>query len=226
MARQDILVDSTYGELEIADNPAGRVVYDFTLLGRIDGMDNERYVYGEIAVPVRFEERFAEVESFHIRIAYTALYRELRLCLRVTASGGDTYCIVNPADNTPWFTVLRQDGTQIRISEYGTVDADGLFRLVRCDGKLHLYGGTDTDLPIGAALRQNEVFLLKAAAGTLYQHPTTGVGLIDFLHGNFENTGLAARLQSEFENDRMTVNNAYMDSETGELLLDVTERDG
>ena len=52
------------------------------------------------------------------------------------------------------------------------------------------------------------------------------MGLVDFLHGNFENTGLAARLQSEFENDRMTINDAFMNSETGELLLDVTEKDG
>ena len=51
------------------------------------------------------------------------------------------------------------------------------------------------------------------------------MGLIDFLHGNFETTGLAARLQREFENDRMIINNAYMDSETGELLLDVTEKE-
>ena len=75
------------------------------------------------------------------------------------------------------------------------------------------------------ALRQNEMFLLKAASGNLYQYPTTGVGLIDFLHGNFENSGLAAKLQSEFENDRMTINEAYMNSQTGELLLDVTESD-
>ena len=105
------------------------------------------------------------------------------------------------------------------------MNADSLFRLVRRGGTLELYSGTDTDVRIGAALRQNEVFLLKASPGSLYQHPTTGVGLIDFLHGNFETTGLAARLQREFENDRMIINNAYMDSETGELLLDVTEKE-
>lgn len=119
----------------------------------------------------------------------------------------------------------RTGGVVIRLSEYAEVNADSLFRLVRRGGTLELYSGTDTDVRIGAALRQNEVFLLKASPGSLYQHPTTGVGLIDFLHGNFETTGLAARLQREFENDRMIINNAYMDSETGELLLDVTEKE-
>lgn len=225
MARQDILIDADYGELQTVDNPVGRTVYDFTLLGRMEGADNERYAYGEIAVPERFGERFMQVESLHVRIPYTAVYRELKVRFRVTTSVGGTYCLINPADNTTWFTVRDCAGTPIRLSEFGTVDADGIFRLVRRSGELLLYGGTESDLPIGAALRQNEVFLLKAAAGTLYQHPTTGVGLVDFLHGNFENTGLAARLQSEFENDRMVIENAYMNSETGELLLDVRERD-
>ena len=64
------------------------------------------------------------------------------------------------------------------------------------------------------------MFLLKAFPGNLYQHPTTGVGLIDFLHGNFENNNLAARLQAEFKGDNMVIINAYMDSATGELLLE------
>ena len=226
MARQDILIDTDYGELQTVDNPVGRTVYDFMLLGRMEGLDNERYAYGQIAVPERFGERFAQVESLHVRIPYTAVYWELKVRFRVTTSVGGEHCLINPADNTVWFTVRDRSGGPIRLSEFGTANMEGLFRLVRRGGELYIYGGTDTDLPIGAALRQNEVFLLKAAAGTLYQHPTTGVGLVDFLHGNFENTGLAARLQSEFENDRMTINDAFMNSETGELLLDVTEKDG
>ena len=50
MAREDILVDSTYGELVTADNPAGRVIYDFVLLEEVAGMDNEHYAYGEISL--------------------------------------------------------------------------------------------------------------------------------------------------------------------------------
>ena len=197
MARQDILIGTDYGELQTVDNPVGRTVYDFMLLGRMEGLDNERYAYGQIAVPERFGERFAQVESLHVRIPYTAVYRELKVRFRVTTSVGGEHCLINPADNTVWFTVRDRTGGPIRLSEFGTADAEGLFRLVRCGGGLHLY-----------------------------QHPTTGVGLVDFLHGNFENTGLAARLQSEFENDRMTINDAFMNSETGELLLDVTEKDG
>ena len=225
MAREDILVDSTYGELVTADNPAGRVIYDFVLLEEVAGMDNEHYAYGEISLAQEAERRYDEGGSVHVRIPYTAVYLPLRVRFHIATPGGGEHYMVNPANNTPWFDVQRTGGVVIRLSEYAEVNADSLFRLVRRGGTLELYSGTDTDVRIGAALRQNEVFLLKASPGSLYQHPTTGVGLIDFLHGNFETTGLAARLQREFENDRMIINNAYMDSETGELLLDVTEKE-
>ena len=225
MAREDILVDSTYGELVTADNPAGRVIYDFVLLEEVAGMDNEHYAYGEISLAQEAERRYDEGSSVHVRIPYTAVYLPLRVRFHIATPGGGAHYMVNPANNTPWFDVQRTGGVVIRLSEYAEVNADSLFRLVRRGGTLELYSGTDTDVRIGAALRQNEVFLLKASPGSLYQHPTTGVGLIDFLHGNFETTGLAARLQREFENDRMIINNAYMDSETGELLLDVTEKE-
>ena len=62
-------------------------------------------------------------------------------------------------------------------------------------------------------------------ADNLYQHPTTGVGLIDFLHSNMENNGLAAKLQAEFGADKVVIKNAYIDSATGELLLETEEKE-
>lgn len=224
MARQDILIDARYGELETADDVTGRVYCDFRLLEHVDGTDNERYAYGELSVPQALAARWGEGSALYVRIPYTASYRELRLRLCVTAPGGGTEYLVNPADNRSWYTVQLPGSVPVRFSEFGALNAEGSYCLVRRAGVLELYSGASTDLRIGAALRQNEVFLLKAAPGTLYQYPTSGVGLIDFLHGNFENTGLATRLQREFESDRMTINSAYMDSETGELLLDVTEK--
>ena len=67
--------------------------------------------------------------------------------------------------------------------------------------------------------------MLNAALGKLDRHTTNGVGLIDFLHFNMENNGLAAKLQSGFENDRMIIRKAYMDSATGELLLETEEKE-
>ncbi len=100
----------------------------------------------------------------------------------------------------------------------------GYYNLQFRNGYLSIYSSNETDFEIKASLKQNEVFLLKAFAGNLYQHPSTGVGLIDFLHGNFENSGLAQKLQQEFDNDKMIIDNAYMDSATGELYMEITEK--
>ena len=51
------------------------------------------------------------------------------------------------------------------------------------------------------------------------------MGLIDYLHSNLENNGLAAKLQAEFSADRVIIKNAYMDSSTGELLLETVEKE-
>lgn len=66
---------------------------------------------------------------------------------------------------------------------------EGIYNLLLEEDCLVIYSGEETDFGIGASKVQNETFLLKAAAGNLYQHPTTGVGLIDFLHSNMENNG-------------------------------------
>lgn len=230
MPRQDIDIDATYGEVNSTDNLTNKVFYDFSFLGHIEGANNDHYLYGEIAVPPGFESRYTDASGIHITIPYTPSYKQLIVRFRVDTPGGDTEYLVNPADNRTWFSVYRENDegetSQIRLSELIWMNEDGNYSLLLRRGFLAIYSGEDTDFVFRPALRQNEVFLLKASAGNLYQFPTTGVGLIDYLHGNFENTGLAAKLQSEFENDRMIINNAYMNSETGELLLDVTEING
>lgn len=230
MPRQDIHVDATYGEVTTTDNLTNKVIYDFVLLGRIDGADNDNYIYGEIVVPPGFEARYNDQAGIHLCIPYTPSYKQLVIRFRVDNPGGDTEYLINAADNRIWFGVYLEnsDGERslIRLSEIGRLNERSNYNLLLRHGYLAIYSGDDTDFLFQPALRQNEIFLLKAFAGNLYQHPTTGVGLIDFLHGNFENTGLAAKLQSEFEQDRMIINNAYMDSSTGELLLDVTEKNG
>ena len=72
------------------------------------------------------------------------------------------------------------------------LNEDGLYNLLIREDCLVVYSGEETDFGIGASKMQNGTFLLTAVAGNLYQHPTTGVGLIDLLHSNMENNCLAA----------------------------------
>jgi hypothetical protein len=223
-------MDAEYGEVNTTDNLTNKVIYGFVLLPRVEGADNDSITYGEITVPQGFGSRYSDSTGIHVVIPYTPSYKYLAVRFRVEHPGGGTEYLVNPADNRVWWMVCRENGegkiSQTRLAELPALNGNGNFNLLMRRGYLAVYSGEETDFTFRPALRQNEVFLLKAFAGNLYQHPTTGVGLIEFLHGNFENTGLAAKLQSEFTNDKMIINNAYMDSDTGELLLDVTEKNG
>lgn len=221
----DITMNASLGELNTSAGLAGKVFHPFRLLDEPDG----KRVRGEITLPADFAVRRHGEQGFHVQIPYTPLYKELHVRLRLDNGTGHPEYVVNPTDNGVWFPVYRPDGEgathAVRLSEYEMVDDEGRYRLVLRDGYLLLYSGAETDLEIGAAKYQNEVFLLKAVPGNLYQYPTTGVGLIDFLHGNFENNNLAARLQAEFKGDNMVIINAYMDSVTGELLLETREKE-
>lgn len=230
MARQDIHADASLGEVTTTENRTNKLVYDFSLLTEIPGEDNDAYCYGEILVLREFETKLHDRNGIHVQIPYIPLYKELQIRFRMDNGNGESEYLLNKTDNRLWFPVYQGAETEakipIRLTEFYLLNENGNFNLIMQDGYLAVYSGNETDFEIKPALNQNEVFLLKAMAGNVYQHPATGVGLIEFLHGNFENTGLAAKLQQEFENDNMIINNACMDSATGELFLDVKEKNG
>lgn len=220
MARQDINMDASCGEVNLADNLTDKRIYPFEYLG----MDTDRYAYGEIRVPGNFESRYNDRDGIRVHIPYIPQYKELKIRFALEKGDGNESYLRNRSDNSTWFTVLSPDLGTVYLSAFRTVNETNHFNLILHGGKLLLYSANETDFIIKPSLEQTKVFLLKAAAGNLYQHPTTGVGLIRYLHGNFENSNLPGKLQQEFEADGMIIKNAYMDSETGELLLDVDEK--
>lgn len=220
-------MDAEYGEVETSGNVAGKSFYDFGLLAAVADADNDTFRYGEIAVPEGFTG-LTNGRGVHVRIPYTPDVRRLAVRFVAGSGSGGTGYLKNPATGKPWFPVMAETETglsDITLAALFALNADGLYRLLPREGCLVVYSGEDTDFGIGVAKAQNEAFLLKASAGNLYQHPTTGVGLIDYLHSSLENNGLAAKLQSEFSADRVIIKNAYMDSATGELLLETVEKE-
>lgn len=228
MGRQDIIMDARYGEMETTDHLTAKTFYDFRFLDRQEGMDNDTCRYAEITVPYGFERKYRDTSGIHVCIPYTPEHKRLMVRFPMLSGSGGTEYMINRRTNKVWFPVYRNrngKNTEICLPELVFLNEEGYFNLLLEDGFLRIYSGAETDLRIGTAKSQNEIFLLKAASGNLYQYPSSGVGLIDFLHSNLENNGLAARLQSEFDADGMIVRNAYMDSATGELLLDVVEKE-
>lgn len=222
-------MDARYGEVKVADNLTGKAVCPFTLLDGSGMPDPDGCCYGEVTVPSGFERLYRDETGLHVYIPYEPVYKKLVVRLRKDGGTENPEYVLNPSDNRNWFPVYveKAEGgyTAVRLSELPEYNAEGYFNLLLRDGYLALYSGAETDFQIRASKVQNEMFLLKAAAGNLYQYPSTGVGLIDYLHSSLENNGLAAKLQSEFTDDKMIIKNAYMDSATGELLLEVEEKE-
>lgn len=224
MARQDISMNANYGEVNLTGNLTSKVFYPFVYLGEMAGMDNEHYCYGEIIIPLNFERHYRAGEGLRVSIPYTPEYKQLAVRFIFDTGDGSRQYMVNRTNNGHWFTIVQESGI-IYLPEFPLFNEDEIFHLVFHDtGTLRLYSGNESDFIIKPSLKQNEVFMLKSLTGNLYQYPTTGVGLVNYLHGNFETSGLPAKLLQEFSDDGMIVNNAYMDSSTGELVLDVTEK--
>lgn len=222
-------MDARYGEVETTDNLTGKTIHGFRMLDDAEGPDSDNCCYGEISVPAGFIRSYRNEKGVHLYIPYSAVFKKLIVRLKQETGSGNVEYVVNEFNNGIWFPVCHEmeDGTRtdVRLAEMMTYNADCNFNLILRDGYLALFSGAETDFRIGLSKAQNEVFLLKAVAGNLYQYPVTGVGLIDYLHSNLENNGLAAKLQSEFTADNMVIKNAYMDSNTGELLLEVEEKE-
>ena len=68
---------------------------------------------------------------------------------------------------------------------------------------------------------QNRNLLLQCVPSNNYRYPTSGVGLIKYLHANLAHSGLAEKLQTEFKNDKVNVINAAFNSYSGDLELDL-----
>ncbi|GAB6119732.1 hypothetical protein [Dysgonomonas termitidis] len=230
MSRQDIHVDAIYGECSVTDNLTTKFICPFFFIDYVEGEDNDNYCYGEITVPKDYIHVAGDNKSIYTHIEYTPVYKQLRVRFKLDIPDIIPEYIINKSDNTVWFPVkIEKNDTEpspVYIAGLLQLNDKGHYNLRFANGYLAIYSANETDFEIKASLKQNEVFLLKAFAGNLYQHPTTGVGLIEFLHGNFENSGLAQKLQQEFENDNMIINNAYMDSSTGELYMEITEKNG
>lgn len=223
-------MDADYGEIETSDHIAGKTFYAFRLLDSVKDADNTTCRYGEITVSVDFPFSYNDGRGIHVRIPYTPDNRLLAVRIAMESGSGGIEYVRCAATGKCWFPVVREceDGTKkaVTLPSLHALNGEGIYNLLLRDDCLAVYSGGETDFGISASKVQNGTFLLKAAAGNLYQHPTTGVGLIDFLHSNMENNGLAAKLQAEFNSDKVIIRNAYIDSVTGELLLETEEKGG
>lgn len=91
--------------------------------------------------------------------------------------------------------------------------------LVDDDESIIITDGYERDLDIVRAIDQNEFFLLIASPGSIAHNPITGVGLVSYLNSDIMSSGLAEKINEEFDLDGMIVKSATLDEETGEIEM-------
>lgn len=223
MARYDIIINTEYGEVDLKKRPTNRYISSATLLGNQSGMDNDHAAYIEVSIIKSMGLSYSINDSLLVQFEYRAVNKPVfvRFLLDNQNESKKEY-VINKQNNTIWFPVLFNN-TQMPLSSWYIVNNSFLFEFVFQNNGISLYSGYETDLIINASLKQNKNLLLLTRMGNLYRYPLTGVGLLDYLNSNFENTDLAEKLQTEFINDGMVIVNASLNTDTNELNLVVEE---
>lgn len=224
MTRYDIIADLTYGDLDLSKSYAGKVVADFDWLGRLDGYDNDHFIYAEVTLPRSTGLSYTDKDSLVVKIPYLAEFKKMKIRFLIDSSNEDKHqYLINPKDNSVWYGVNYTTGDPAIVSEISSINHKDVFEIVFSEGMLVLYDGESSDLKISESLNQNKNLLLQARMGNIIRFPLTGVGLVDFLNSNLNHSDLAEKLQSEFVKDGMVVVEASINAESGDLKLTVEE---
>ena len=228
--REDIEIHINTGDMTLS--PRNRFeLYPFTWVDNPGGLS--RYIYGEITIPAAISEARIRANGAYVNIPYTPIYQEF--CVRIKreyADGSYTY-VYNPTNNSEWYIVQAAMHGGALANVYASeliVLSDGPYFIRFNEGLIEIYAESESDVSIVKANRQNANLMLKCIPTNNYRYPTTGVGLIRWMHSRMNNASLADILMREFEADGVKVNDASYDFETNDLYLDLdttnTDKDG
>ena len=221
--RKDIQVNTKTSDIVLVDTKHV-FTYSFQWLGETD-----LYLEGKIIIPFTLDIDKLYSDGIRIPIAYTPVYKHIRIKIVRDFGGGLERAIVNPTDNSEWFEVLanlHQQKRQIYASQLSLIDTD-IYLITLKDGQAWVWSGKQLDVHVINANIQNRNLLLQCVPSNSYRYPTTGVGLVRYLHANIDRSDLAERLDSEFKADKVKVISAAFNSDTGDLdmELDFSEAD-
>lgn len=220
--RKDIKINTDTGEI-IFDDYSKSKKCSFKWLN-----EDDLYIYGQVTVSENVDIKELQ-EGITVDIPYTPVYKKIKIKIIKTNNTG-TSSVLNQIDGTEWFELnCKLHGanvTQPRASEL-IVISNMKYSINIIDYQAFVWSSSENDMICENANNQNKALMLKCVPGNCYRYPVTGVGIVRYLHANLSHTDLADRLQSEFQEDKVMVNNASFDTETGniELDLDFSEAD-
>lgn len=186
--------------------------------------DEDLFLTAQITIPSNFDIKQLYTTGVKIKIPYTPIYKPIKIRFGRDFGGGNIRIVINPTDNSEWFEVhTRLFGLQDKIlyaSQLIMVSQD--YYLIQINkGVAYLWSNAISDMVNINANIQNRNLLLQCVPSNNYRYPTSGVGLIKYLHANLSHSGLAEKLQTEFKDDKVEIINAAFNSYSGDLELDL-----
>lgn len=217
--RRDIKIDVFTHDINFTSGKA-RDIYPFGWISNPNGL--ERYIYGEIELPMSVSEDMVKTDGVNIVIPYTSIYKEFYIRIK-RKIGNSTYVYMqNPVDGSNWFLaktgLYGREKTNAYASRLIEV-SESSYRILINKDVVEIYNGENIDFNIAPANAQNKNMLLLCVPGNNYRYPLTGVGLVRFINSNIDYTNLSAVLQREFSNDGVQVIAASYDHNTKYLDL-------
>lgn len=216
--RTDIYVNTITGDI-VLKNQNSLEEYLFEWIEETD-----LQLTAQIILPSNFDIKQLYTIGVQIKIPYTPIYKPIKIRFSRDLGGGNIRIVINPTDNSEWFEVhTRLFGLQDKIlyaSQLIMVSQD--YYLIQINKVVaYLWSNAISDMVNINANIQNRNLLLQCVPSNNYRYPTSGVGLIKYLHANLSHSGLAEKLQTEFKDDKVEIINAAFNSYSGDLELDL-----
>ena len=222
--RRDIHVNTQLGDIVLQDrNILG--TYPFEWIG-----EEDLVLKGQLTLPGNYDINTLYFKGVRVSIPYTPIYKPMQIRIVRDYGDGVTRTVINPVNRSEWFDIRTKlygkSDLQIRAPQLLMISMGDY--LIQIDNNTaYIWSNIDSDLCNINANYQNRNLLLQCVPSNNYRYPTSGVGLVRFLHSNLSQAKLADKLDSEFKADKVTVKNASFNSFTGnlEMDLDFTEAD-
>lgn len=218
--RRDIQINTSISDMVLKDqNRLSTYLFKWV-------SESDLFLLGEITIPHIFDVNKLQTEGVKVEIPYTPIYKPFKVRIVRTFDADTSMAVVNPVNGGEWFEVhtklWNQQNTQLCASQLIMVSQDSyIVQLDNANGVAYIWSANNTDAVNVAANIQNRNLLLQCIPSNSYRYPTSGVGLVRFLHANLSQTTLANVLQDEFKADKVTVKGAAFDSYTGDIELDL-----
>lgn len=216
--RKDIRINTTTGDIEFKSlNTFNKQSFEWLT-------ENDLFLTAQISVSSNFDINQLYTTGVNIEIAYTPIYKPIKIRIIRDFGGGNIRVVINRTNNSEWFEVhTKLFGTQDKVlcaSQLIMINQSH-YLLQLNEGRAYLWSGNISDVININANIQNRNLLLQCVPSNNYRYPTSGVGLIKYLHANLSHSGLAEKLKTEFKDDKVAVINAAFNSYSGDLELDL-----